>query len=73
MHGHSATPMIVKARLGYLGLIWAWSGHPHAKPMKTLKSYRMIEPALGSPIFANQYGIDICGTVKVGDEIFAEM
>ena len=33
----------------------------------------MIEPALGSPIFANQYGIDICGTVKVGDEIFAEM
>ena len=45
----------------------------NGEPMKTLKSYRMIEPDLGSPIFANQYGIDICGMVNVGDEIFAEM
>ena len=44
-----------------------------AAPMRTLKTYRMIEPTLDGPIFANQYGVDICGTVNVGDEVYAEI
>ena len=44
----------------------------NGEPMRTLKSYRMIEPTLDGPIFAIQFGIDICGTVKVGDEVYAE-
>ena len=42
------------------------------EPMRTLKTYRMIEPTLDGPIFAIQFGIDVCGTVNVGDEVYAE-
>ena len=45
----------------------------NGEPMRTLKTYRMIEPTLDGPIFANQYGLDSCGTVKVGDEVYAEI
>ena len=46
---------------------------PNGEPMRTLKKYRMIEPTLNGPIFANQFGIDIHGKVKVGDFVYAEI
>ena len=43
------------------------------EPMRTLRKYRMLEPTLDGPIFASQFGIDVCGTVKVGDDVYAEI
>ena len=43
------------------------------EPLKTLRKYRMTHPSLGAPIFAMQYGIDVCGNVKVGDDVYAEL
>ena len=42
------------------------------EPMKTLRKYRMIEPELNGPIFAVQFGIEVCGNAKVGDIVYCQ-
>ena len=43
------------------------------EPLKTLRKYRMNEPTLMGPIFAANFGIDVCGNVKVGDFVYTEI
>ena len=43
------------------------------EPMRTLKKYRMTEPELNGPIFAVQFGIEVCGTAKIGDIVYEEI
>ena len=45
----------------------------NGEPLKTLRKYRVIEPKLMGPLFAVNFGIDVCGNVKVGDDVYAEM
>ena len=57
IHDHSATPMTLKAKLGCLGCVWAWSGHPHSKPSKTLCFSNIFDQkywkTFNFPIFSN--------------------
>ena len=48
------------------------------EPLKTLRSFRLVskddDPSYGnSPILGRNLGIEVCGSIKVGDDVFASM
>jgi len=48
------------------------------EPLQTLRSFRLVskddDPSYGnSPILGRNLGIEVCGSIKVGDDVFASM
>ena len=48
------------------------------EPLKTLRSFRLVskddDPSYGySPVLGRNLGIEVCGSIKVGDDVFASV